>query len=226
VESRPLFVPCFCENFYTEVMFGSSSEKVPLKSTTDDKAKQALSDLSSSLGGGDVENPYMRKGAPGAAPASVQQRVVKELKTNWWLWGSIVFAVLLVGSLVVFRENLYDSAKHGLPFLAVTEYAADSCALECKEQQESAQSKLTDKDTDGLAKLKEQYDMCYSKCVAQETNQVVAERAQFKKDEEELEKAVESNGDAKGKVADAKDKVVDAKDKVVETAKNATKAVG
>jgi len=49
---------------------------------------------------------------------------------------------------------------------------------------------------------------------------------QFKKDEEELEKAVESNGDAKGKVADAKDKVVDAKDKVVETAKNATKAVG
>lgn len=37
---------------------------------------------------------------------------------------------------------------------AVTEYAADSCALECKEQQESAQSKLTDKDTDGLAKLK------------------------------------------------------------------------
>jgi hypothetical protein len=65
-----------------------------------------------------VENPYMRKGAPGSASASVQQRVVKELKTNWWLWGSIVFAVLLVGSLVVFRENLYDSAKHGLPFLA------------------------------------------------------------------------------------------------------------
>jgi len=60
----------------------------------------------------------MRKGAPGVAQASVQQRVVKELKTNWWLWGSIVFAVLLVGSLVVFRENLYDSAKHGLPFLA------------------------------------------------------------------------------------------------------------
>ena len=60
----------------------------------------------------------MRKGAPGTSAASVQDRVVKELKTNWWLWGSIVFAVLLVGSLVVFRENLYDSAKHGLPFLA------------------------------------------------------------------------------------------------------------
>jgi len=26
--------------------------------------------------------------------------------------------------------------------------------------------------------VQEQYDMCYSKCVAQETNQVVAERAQ------------------------------------------------
>ena len=68
--------------------------------------------------GSDVENPYMRKGAPGSSAPSVQDRVVKELKSNWWLWGSIVFAVLLVGSLVVFRENLYDSAKHGLPFLA------------------------------------------------------------------------------------------------------------
>ena len=37
---------------------------------------------------------------------------------------------------------------------AVTEYAAESCALECKEKQESAQGKLTEKDTDGLAKLK------------------------------------------------------------------------
>lgn len=65
-----------------------------------------------------MENPYMRKGAPGASPSSMKERVVKELKTNWWLWGSIVFAVLLLGSLVVFRESLYDSAKHGLPFLA------------------------------------------------------------------------------------------------------------
>lgn len=61
----------------------------------------------------------MRKGAPGSgASSSLQDRLVKEVKTNWWLWGSIVFAVLLVSSLVVFRENLYDSAKHGLPFLA------------------------------------------------------------------------------------------------------------
>ena len=37
---------------------------------------------------------------------------------------------------------------------AVNEYAADSCALECKEQQEAAQVKLATTDTDGLAKLK------------------------------------------------------------------------
>ena len=37
---------------------------------------------------------------------------------------------------------------------AVTEYAADSCALECKEQQDAAQQKLTENDADGLAKLK------------------------------------------------------------------------
>lgn len=68
--------------------------------------------------GGDVENPYMKKAAPTQAPVSFKDRACKELKSNWWLWGSIVFAVLLVGSLVVFRESLYDSAKHGLPFLA------------------------------------------------------------------------------------------------------------
>ena len=60
----------------------------------------------------------MRKHAPASRAASLQDRVVKELKTNWWLWGSVLFAVLLIGSLVVFRESLYDSAKHGLPFLA------------------------------------------------------------------------------------------------------------
>lgn len=37
---------------------------------------------------------------------------------------------------------------------AVTEYAADSCALECKEQQDAAQQKLSENDADGLAKLK------------------------------------------------------------------------
>ena len=74
--------------------------------------------------GGDVENPYMRKVAPASKAASLQDRVLKELKTNWWLWGSIVFAVLLVGSLIVFRESLYDGAKHGLPFLAGAPYSS------------------------------------------------------------------------------------------------------
>ena len=62
----------------------------------------------------------MRKTAPATGATSLQERVAKELKAKWWLWGSIVFAVLLVGSLVVFRESLYDGAKHGLPFLAGT----------------------------------------------------------------------------------------------------------
>ena len=56
-------------------------------------------------------------------------------------------------------------------------------------------------------------------------------RLQFKKDEEELEKAVESNvDDAKDKLVEVKDKTVEAaktaKDKTVEAAKNATNAVG
>ena len=54
---------------------------------------------------------------------------------------------------------------------------------------------------------------------------------QFKKDEEELEKAVESNvDDAKDKLVEVKDKTVEAaqnaKDKTVEAAKDAADAVG
>ena len=46
--------------------------------------------------------------------------------------------------------------------VAVKEYAADSCANECKEQQEAAQLKLTATDTDGQAKLKVRpTDTCY-----------------------------------------------------------------
>lgn len=43
---------------------------------------------------------------------------MKELKQNWWLWASIVFAVVLLSGLLLFRNQLYDSATHGLPFLA------------------------------------------------------------------------------------------------------------
>ena len=51
-------------------------------------------------------------------PPTMGQRFWKELRQHWWLWGSVVFAILLVGGLLLFRNQLYDSASHGLPFLA------------------------------------------------------------------------------------------------------------
>ena len=67
----------------------------------------------------DEENPYLTAKAPMAGgPPTVGQRFWKELRQNWWLWGSVVFAILLVGGLLLFRNQLYDSATHGLPFLA------------------------------------------------------------------------------------------------------------
>lgn len=53
-------------------------------------------------------------------PPTTGQRFLKELRQNWWLWGSVIFAILLVGGLLLFRNQLYDSATHGLPFLAGT----------------------------------------------------------------------------------------------------------
>ena len=67
----------------------------------------------------DEENPYLAAKAPMAGgPPTMGQRFWKELRQNWWLWGSVVFAILLVGGLLLFRNQLYDSASHGLPFLA------------------------------------------------------------------------------------------------------------
>ena len=70
--------------------------------------------------GGDAENPYMKSGAPRTPESSLSQRFFKELKQNWWLWASVVFAVILIGGLFIFRNNLYDNATAGLPFLAGT----------------------------------------------------------------------------------------------------------
>lgn len=56
--------------------------------------------------------------AQGSQSRLSRSGIWKELKQNWWLWGSIAFAVLLVGSLVIFKDSLYDTAAHGLPFLA------------------------------------------------------------------------------------------------------------
>ena len=50
------------------------------------------------------------------------QKIMAELRRKWWLWGCLAFTVLLLGSLFVFRSSLYDSAQHGLPFLAGTSY--------------------------------------------------------------------------------------------------------
>ena len=50
------------------------------------------------------------------------QKIMAELKRKWWLWGCLAFTVLLLGSLFVFRSSLYDSAQHGLPFLAGASY--------------------------------------------------------------------------------------------------------
>ena len=63
------------------------------------------------------EESFLSRSSPGQ-PAVAGNKLWKELKQNWWLWGSIAFAVLLIGSLVVFRNSLYDTAAHGLPFLA------------------------------------------------------------------------------------------------------------
>ena len=67
----------------------------------------------------DEESPYLSaKGPASGGPPSAGQRVMKELKQNWWLWASVVFAVVLLSGLLLFRNQLYDSATHGLPFLA------------------------------------------------------------------------------------------------------------
>ena len=66
----------------------------------------------------DAESPYMSSQAPAGKQQTLQEKAAKELKQRWWLWGSIAFTVLLLSSLFVFRGYLYDTATHGLPFLA------------------------------------------------------------------------------------------------------------
>lgn len=45
-------------------------------------------------------------------------RVVKEVKRNWWLWGAVGFALVLITGVVMFRHKLYNTGNFGLPFLA------------------------------------------------------------------------------------------------------------
>lgn len=55
--------------------------------------------------------PKPNQGAP-------VHRVVKEVKRNWWLWGAVCFAVVLITGVVMFRHKLYNTGNFGLPFLA------------------------------------------------------------------------------------------------------------
>lgn len=60
----------------------------------------------------DVENPFVLHRPPQAHP------LVAQLRSNWWLWSTLAFAVCLIGGLTAFRGSLYNTGAHGLPFLA------------------------------------------------------------------------------------------------------------
>ena len=67
----------------------------------------------------DEESPYLSAKVPASGgPPTLGQRVAKELEQHWWLWAAILFTVVLVSGLLLFRNQLYDTATHGLPFLA------------------------------------------------------------------------------------------------------------
>lgn len=57
------------------------------------------------------------KGPPQGSGAPVH-RVVKAVKQNWWLWGAVAFAFVLITGVVMFRHKLYNTGNFGLPFLA------------------------------------------------------------------------------------------------------------
>ena len=53
------------------------------------------------------------------------------------------------------------------------ENAAEACATQCKDEASALQSGKEKLDE---AKLREMYDECYTKCVAEETKEVAEER--------------------------------------------------
>ena len=56
--------------------------------------------------------------APVAQPDTPLESLSKQAKQSWWLWGSVAFAALLIGGLVMYRHQLYNTGGYGLPFLA------------------------------------------------------------------------------------------------------------
>lgn len=61
---------------------------------------------------------FMDGKGPAVETGTPVNRVVKEVKRNWWLWGAVGFALVLITGVVMFRHKLYNTGNFGLPFLA------------------------------------------------------------------------------------------------------------
>jgi hypothetical protein len=151
--------------------------------------RKTLNELSSTHDDEEKLDYMSLKAPPPSKPLSTTEKVVKEIKQNWWLWGSVVFAVMLIGSLVVFRHKLYGESLSGLPSIAVKENAAETCRTEC-EMTVGALTAVKD-DAAAKAKHKESFDACYSKCTAESAQEVAVEREQFKESEKKFEKMMQ-----------------------------------
>lgn len=150
---------------------------------------------------------FMSSKGPSNDVSTPVHRVVKEVKRNWWLWGAVCFALVLITGVVMFRHKLYNTGNIGLPFLAVKENAAETCASKCRLS--SADDSLLSAEEPRDVKTKQEYDACYSKCVAQETKEVAEEREKFKENEEKWEKKVEETMGQQATASDAKAAKVD-----------------
>jgi len=64
--------------------------------------------------------------------------------------------------------------EHKFNLCAVKENAAETCASKCRIS--SADESLLSAEEPREVKTKQEYDACYSKCVAQETKEVAEER--------------------------------------------------
>jgi uncharacterized membrane protein len=118
---------------------------------------------------------YMNlKAPPPSNPVSTTERVAKAFKHNWWVLSSIVFALILIGSLVVFRHKPYGEPLSGFPSIAVIENAAEACRTECKQTLSALAAVKADVAAE--AKHKESFDACCSKCIAESAQRVAVER--------------------------------------------------
>ena len=64
------------------------------------------------------QHDFMTGKGPATDTGTPVNRVVKEVKRNWWLWGAVGFALILITGVVMFRHKLYNTGNFGLPFLA------------------------------------------------------------------------------------------------------------